>query len=262
MNSYRTHLCSQISIKNLDEKVVLSGWVHSKRDHGNLLFIDLRDNYGITQCVVDSSHSDFDYISSISNESVLTIKGIVSKRSNETINNKLPTGKVEIKIDTIDILSKSETLPLPVNSDIEYGEEIRLKFRYIDLRRDKLHNNIILRNKFSTFDFKTNIHYIKNGNVIFLDNIIGEDLYNVIKFSQKVIATHGTIPSIASMFRKPCLDLFDCEINNIEDYRRMKNAFHEFKPSYPAYDFIIPRKNINKTINKMIFSLKKVTENA
>ena len=147
MNSYRTHLCSQLNIKNLNEKVALSGWLHSKRDHGNLLFIDLRDNYGITQCVVDSSHSNFKKISSITNESVLTVKGSVTKRSEETINTKLPTGEIEVKIDTIDILSKSETLPLPINSDIDYGEEVRLKFRYLDLRRDKLHNNIILRNK-------------------------------------------------------------------------------------------------------------------
>jgi len=147
MVSYRTHFCSQLNIKNLDKKVTLSGWLHRKRDHGNLLFIDLRDNYGITQCVVDSSHIDFEKISAISNESVLTIKGKVIKRSDDTINNKLPTGEIEIKIDTLEVLSKSETLPLPVNSDIEYGEEIRLKYRYLDLRREKLHNNIILRNK-------------------------------------------------------------------------------------------------------------------
>ena len=147
MNSYRTHLCSQLNIKNLNEKVALSGWLHSKRDHGNLLFIDIRDNYGITQCVVDSSHSNFKKISSITNESVLTVKGSVTKRSEETINTKFPTGEIEIKIDTIDILSESETLPLPINSDIDYGEEVRLKFRYLDLRREKLHNNIILRNK-------------------------------------------------------------------------------------------------------------------
>ena len=147
MNSYRTHLCSQLNIKNLNEKVALSGWLHSKRDHGNLLFIDLRDNYGITQCVVDSSHSDFKKISSINIESVLTVKGSVITRSEETINTKLPTGEIEVKINTIDLLSKSETLPLPINSDIDYGEEVRLKFRYLDLRREKLHNNIILRNK-------------------------------------------------------------------------------------------------------------------
>jgi len=147
MQIYRTHFCSQLNLKNLNENIVLSGWLHRKRDHGNLLFIDLRDNYGITQCVIDSSHNDFNKVNVLSNESVLRIKGQVAKRSDDTINNKLPTGKIEIKIDTVDILSKSETLPIPVNSDIHYSEEIRLKYRYLDLRREKLHSNILLRNK-------------------------------------------------------------------------------------------------------------------
>jgi len=147
METYRTHFCSQLNLKNLNENIVLSGWLHSKRDHGNLLFIDLRDNYGITQCVIDSSHIDFNKVSALSNESVLRIKGQVAKRSFDTINDKLSTGKIEIKINTVDILSKSETLPIPVNSDIYYGEELRLKYRYLDLRREKPHNNILLRNK-------------------------------------------------------------------------------------------------------------------
>ena len=146
MNVYRTHYCSQLNLDNLNEKVVLSGWVDTTRDHGNLIFLDLRDNYGITQCVADSSHNDFNVINSISNESVITIKGKVVKRSQDTINKKISTGEIEIEIDQILILSKSDTLPLPVNSDIEYGEEIRLKYRYLDLRREKLHKNIILRN--------------------------------------------------------------------------------------------------------------------
>lgn len=146
MESYRTHVCSQLNSINLNEKIILSGWLHRKRDHGNLLFIDLRDNYGITQCVVDSSHYDFDKINNISNESVLTIKGKVIKRSEDTINKKLSTGEIEIEIEKVIILSKSEILPLPVNSEIEYGEEIRLRYRYLDLRKEKLHNNIILRN--------------------------------------------------------------------------------------------------------------------
>ena len=147
MEPYRTHVCSQLNFNDLDEEIILSGWLHRKRDHGNLLFIDLRDNYGITQCVVDSSHTDFNIISNIPNESVITIKGKVVKRTEDTINKKLPTGEIEVKIDSVNILSKSDNLPLPVNSDIEYGEEIRLKYRYLDLRREKLHNNIILRNK-------------------------------------------------------------------------------------------------------------------
>ena len=147
MNQYRSHFCSQITIKNLNEEVTLAGWIDTKRDHGNLLFIDLRDNYGLTQCVIDSSHKEFDKISSINNESVVKISGEVVKRSDETINNKLNTGEVEVKISNLIILSTSDILPLPVNSDIDYGEEVRLKFRYLDLRRQKLHNNIILRNK-------------------------------------------------------------------------------------------------------------------
>ena len=147
MNIYRTHYCSQLNINNLNSDIIISGWVHRKRDHGNLLFIDLRDNYGITQCVIDSSHRDFDLVTNISYESVITIHGKVLKRSDETINKKITTGEIEIQISKVIILSKSETLPLPINSEIEYGEEVRLKYRYLDLRREKLHNNIILRNK-------------------------------------------------------------------------------------------------------------------
>ena len=98
MNQYRTHLCSQLSINNLNEEVTLSGWVDTKRDHGNFLFIDFRDYYGLTQCVVDSSHEEFDKISSINNESVVKIIGKVIKRSKDTINKKLNTGEIEVKI--------------------------------------------------------------------------------------------------------------------------------------------------------------------
>ena len=146
MESYRSHYCSELNIENLNQEVTLSGWIDTKRDHGNLLFLDLRDNYGITQCVVDSNHDDFSNLSSISNETVVTIYGKVVKRSSETINNTLSTGEIEVKINKLEILSTSDVLPLPVNSDIEYGEEIRLKYRYLDLRRQKLHKNIILRN--------------------------------------------------------------------------------------------------------------------
>ena len=147
MNSYRTHYCSELTDKNLNEDVILSGWIDTKRDHGNLLFIDLRDNYGITQCVIDAKHKLFNQINSLSNESVIKISGKVLKRSIETINKNLETGNIEVKIDSFEILSTSETLPLPVNSDIEYGEDIRLKYRYLDLRRNNLHKNILLRNK-------------------------------------------------------------------------------------------------------------------
>ena len=147
MSIYRTHLCSELTSKNLNEEVILSGWIDTIRDHGNLLFIDLRDNYGITQCVIDSKKNIFNKISSLNHETVIKITGKVFKRTKETINKNLKTGEIEVKIDTFETLSKSEILPLPVNSDIEYGEEVRLKYRYLDLRRNKLHKNILLRNQ-------------------------------------------------------------------------------------------------------------------
>ncbi len=147
MNEYRSHYCSELNISNLDQEVKLSGWIDTIRDHGNLIFIDLRDNYGITQCVVDAQHKLFSEISKLSNESVITVSGSVVQRSNETVNDSISTGEIEIKINNYKLLSKSEVLPLPVNSDIEYGEEARLKNRFLDLRRNKLHKNIILRSK-------------------------------------------------------------------------------------------------------------------
>ncbi len=147
MKKYRSHLCSELSLKNLGENVTLSGWADTIRDHGNLLFIDLRDNYGITQCVIDGTHPLFNDITKLSNESVITVIGEVVKRSDDTINSNLSTGEIEVNIKDFNLLSKSEILPLPVNSDIEYGEEVRLKYRFLDLRRNKLHKNILLRNK-------------------------------------------------------------------------------------------------------------------
>ena len=147
MSIYRSHLCSDLSINDLDKEVTLSGWIDTKRDHGNLLFIDLRDNYGITQCVIDAKNSIFNEVSNLNHETVIKVIGKVVKRSKETINNSLKTGQIEVEIVSYEVLSNSEILPLPVNSDIEYGEEVRLKYRYLDLRRNKLHNNIILRNK-------------------------------------------------------------------------------------------------------------------
>ncbi len=147
MNEYRSHYCSELNISNLDQEVKLSGWIDTIRDHGNLIFIDLRDNYGITQCVVDAQHNLFSEISKLSNESVITVSGSVVKRSNETVNKSISTGEIEVKIDNYKLLAESEVLPLPVNSDIEYGEEVRLKNRFLDLRRNKLHKNILLRSK-------------------------------------------------------------------------------------------------------------------
>ena len=147
MNSYRSHYCSDLSKNNLGKLVTLSGWIDTIRDHGNLLFIDLRDNYGITQCVIDIQNSLFNDIASLNHETVIKVSGKVLERSKGTINKSLKTGEIEVYIDSFELLSKSDILPLPINSDIEYGEEIRLKYRYLDLRRNRLHKNILLRNK-------------------------------------------------------------------------------------------------------------------
>ena len=111
MNIYRTHYCSDLSSKNLNEEVILSGWIDTKRDHGNLLFIDLRDNYGITQCVIDIKHNKFKLINALGNESVVKIHGKVLKRSDDTINKTLKTGEIEVQINDFETLSKSEVLP-------------------------------------------------------------------------------------------------------------------------------------------------------
>ena len=147
MSTYRDLDCNSLNTNHLNKKVKISGWVDTVRDHGNLIFIDLRDNYGITQCVSDSSNILFDKINKLKNESVISVEGVIVKRSNDTKNLKLPTGEIELKIESLEIISESSSLPLPVNSDVEYGEDIRLKYRYLDLRRKKLHDNIILRSK-------------------------------------------------------------------------------------------------------------------
>ena len=145
MHKYRTHKCNELRIENVNDQVKLSGWVHRKRDHGQLIFVDLRDHYGLTQVVVDSSNKNFSIFESLPLESVITVSGIVVERSDETINDNLPTGKIEINLSELEIISQSKTLPLQVNSDEDYGEETRLKFRYLDLRRSRPHENIVLR---------------------------------------------------------------------------------------------------------------------
>ncbi len=145
MHKYRTHKCDELRHHNVKDVVKLSGWVHRKRDHGQLIFIDLRDHYGLTQVVVDSSNDNFSIIENLSLESVITITGIVVERSSDTINKSLPTGDIEVNLTELEIISKSNALPLQVNSDEDYGEETRLKFRYLDLRRNRPHSNIILR---------------------------------------------------------------------------------------------------------------------
>ena len=145
MHKYRTHKCNELRIENVNDQVKISGWVHRKRDHGQLIFVDLRDHYGLTQVVVDSSNKNFSIFESLPLESVITVSGIVVERSDETINDNLPTGKIEINLSELEIISQSKTLPLQVNSDEDYGEETRLKFRYLDLRRSRPHENIVLR---------------------------------------------------------------------------------------------------------------------
>ena len=145
MHKYRTHKCNELRIENVNDQVKLSGWVHRKRDHGQLIFVDLRDHYGLTQVVVDSSNKNFSIFESLPLESVITVSGIVVERSDETINDNLPTGKIEINLSELEIISQSKALPLQVNSDEDYGEETRLKFRYLDLRRTRPHENIVLR---------------------------------------------------------------------------------------------------------------------
>ncbi len=145
MHKYRTHKCDELRIENVNDQVKLSGWVHRKRDHGQLIFIDLRDHYGLTQVVVDTSNKSFSTFETLPLESVITISGTVVERSEETINDNLPTGRIEINLSELEIISQSKALPLQVNSDEDYGEETRLKFRYLDLRRNRPHNNIVLR---------------------------------------------------------------------------------------------------------------------
>ena len=151
MNKYRTHNCAELTIKNKDQSIILSGWINKKRDHGNLLFIDLRDNYGLTQCVIDKSNKHFKDLEKIQLESVIKISGNVVERSKETINSDLKTGEVEVNIVSFEILGSCKELPMPIFSDQDYAEDIRLKYRFLDLRRKKIHENIILRSKVVSF---------------------------------------------------------------------------------------------------------------
>ena len=154
MNKYRTHNCNELRKKDLDKDISISGWINKKRDHGNLLFIDLRDNYGITQCIIDKENENFLELEKTQLETVIKIEGKVINRTNETINKDIETGEIEVVINKFEILGTCKELPMPVFSDQEYAEEIRLKYRFLDLRRKKIHENIILRSKV--------ISYIRN----------------------------------------------------------------------------------------------------
>ena len=151
MNIYRTHNCNEVRASNSDEKVTLSGWIHKKRDHGNLVFIDLRDNYGMTQCVVQKDSSHFEEIEKLKLETVIKITGSCIKRAADAINAELDTGAIEVVVDSMEVLGTCGELPMPVFSDQEYSEDIRLKYRFLDLRRKKIHQNIILRSKVISF---------------------------------------------------------------------------------------------------------------
>ena len=151
MNKYRSHNCNQLRKKDVGNKVFLSGWINKKRDHGNLLFIDLRDNYGITQCIIDKENSNFNKLEKMQLETVIKIEGKVVDRSSETINKEIDTGEIEIVINKFEVLGACKELPMPVFSEQEYAEEIRLKYRFLDLRRKKIHENIILRSKVISF---------------------------------------------------------------------------------------------------------------
>lgn len=147
MHAYRSHNCVELTEANVGQQVKLSGWINRKRDHGQLVFVDLRDHYGLTQCVADSSDASFALVEATRLESVVTVTGTVLKRSDETINASLPTGQIEVRIEAFEVQSAADTLPLQVNSDEDSGEETRLRYRYLDLRRARPHANIMLRAK-------------------------------------------------------------------------------------------------------------------
>jgi aspartyl-tRNA synthetase len=154
LNKYRTHNCNELRKDDLDKNISISGWINKKRDHGNLLFIDLRDNYGITQCIIDKENKNFLDLEKTQLETVIKVSGKVVNRSDETVNKDIETGEIEVAINEFEILGTCKELPMPVFSDQEYAEEIRLKYRFLDLRRKKIHENIILRSKV--------ISYIRN----------------------------------------------------------------------------------------------------
>ncbi|MGB4192106.1 MAG: aspartate--tRNA ligase [Rickettsiales bacterium] len=147
MHKYRSHTCGELNSTHIDQQVKLSGWVHRRRDHGSLAFIDLRDHYGITQCVIDTDEELTNQIAHLHYESVITITGIVTARAEDARNKNLATGDIEIKIKTFHLESDADMLPIQVNSDKEFPEDTRLRYRFLDLRKEKLHSNIVLRSK-------------------------------------------------------------------------------------------------------------------
>ena len=146
MNKYRTHNCNQLRLEDAGSKVSLAGWINRKRDHGNVLFVDLRDHYGVTQCVIEKTNTQLlNLVDSLRVETVIKIDGTVIKREPDTINKSLNTGAIEIAVDNVEVLSEAKELPMPVFGENDYPEEIRLKYRFLDIRREELHKNIVLR---------------------------------------------------------------------------------------------------------------------
>ena len=145
MKVYRTHHCAELNLDHVDQVVTLSGWVHRIRDHGGVLFIDLRDHYGITQVVVDPDSKDFVTAETYRSEWCIQVKGRVKAREPDLINRNLQTGHIEVFIENTEIISTAEDLPLPVFGELEYPEETRLRYRFLDLRREGLHKNMLLR---------------------------------------------------------------------------------------------------------------------
>ena len=152
MVKYRTHNCNELKESDENKDVILAGWINRKRDHGNVLFIDLRDHYGVTQCVIEKTNTKLlKEFESLRAESVIKIHGKVIKRDKETINESLATGKIEISVDALEVLSAANELPMPVFGENDYPEEIRLKYRFLDIRREELHNNIVLRSSIISY---------------------------------------------------------------------------------------------------------------
>ena len=147
MNNYRSHNCGELTLDNVDHTVDVAGWINKKRDHGGLLFLDLRDHFGITQCVINADNKMFKKLETIKLESVIKVSGKVIKRSDDTVNKNLPTGDIEVLSEKIEILSESEQIPFQVAMNDESPEDLRLRYRFLDLRRDNIHKNIILRSK-------------------------------------------------------------------------------------------------------------------
>ena len=147
MHAYRTHTCAALTASNVGDTVRLSGWVHRRRDHGGVLFVDLRDHYGITQIVAKAGTETMQLLERLRVESVVTVTGEVVSRGPEATNPNLPTGEIEVVANTIEVQSHAQELPMPVAGDAEYPEDIRLRYRFLDLRRERLHQNIMLRSK-------------------------------------------------------------------------------------------------------------------